>query len=191
MNPLPPPSDYDPSSFYRSAQPQPDWPIWREGRTLVFSQGVAFPMCCVKCGAPAQATVPTRPQWHNPWLYVLAVFPGVLIYAIIATVVSRRAAVDVPVCEAHRLRRRRAIVGAWALAIASFVLPFALLPLVLSGDALMGAQLLVLFGGLLAAIIIGVVGARLVTPTFIDARVVKLDGAGEAFLAKCPSMPLG
>ena len=189
VNTAQPPADHDPSSFYRTAEPRPDWTVWREGPLMVLSKGVAFPMCCVKCGAPAQRTVRAKLMWHNPWLYLLAVFPGVLVYAIVATLVSQRAELDVPVCELHRVRRLKAIWAALAILVVSVVGPLAYMSTFTArdGDPVGVACALVPLGGLVA-LIVAIVGARLVVPTFIDGRVVKLNGAGEAFLAKCPPM---
>lgn len=183
------PPDHDPAMFYRSAEPRPDWTVWREGDQMVFSKGVALPMCCVKCGAPAERTVRTRLMWHNPWLYLLAAFPGVLIYAIVASMVSARADVDVPLCRAHFTRRRQALAAACLILVASVALPLVSMSIAASSDRdPMGLACAVIPVGGLVGLIVAVVGARLVVPTFIDGRVVKLRGAGEAFLARCPPM---
>jgi hypothetical protein len=189
VNPDQAPADHDPNSFYRTTEPRPDWTVWREGDQIVFTNGVAFPMCCVKCGAPAQRAIRTNLMWHNPWLYVLAIFPGVLIYAIVATIVSQRATVDVPVCEHHRVRRLQAMAAAGLILLASVVGPIAYMASVSAsdGDPVGVACAIVPLGGLVA-LIVAIVGARLVVPSFIDKSVVKLKGAGAGFLAKCPPM---
>lgn len=180
------PTDYDPSAFYRTAEPRPDWNVWREGDLLVVSKGAPFPQCCVKCGAPAQRALRSKFMWHNPWLYLLAFFPGLLIYAIVATVVSQRAEFDVFVCEPHRVRRLKVLAAAWALIAASIVVPIVALSNA-SPDGNVGGLACVLGTvGLLVALIVASVGARLLTPTFIDNHVVKLKGAGPGFLSRCP-----
>ena len=186
MNAPPNQPAHDPALFYRSMTPQQDLMIYREGQTIVFYKGVPVPDGCIKCGAPANRTVRTTLQWHTPWLYVLIFFPGLLIYAIVATMVSERAQVAIPLCELHRTRRVRMIAIAWVLALSSIVAPFALGAFdPQRGDA-SGLICAASVFGLLAACIVGIVGSRLLTPTFIDARVVKARGAGEAFLARCP-----
>lgn len=182
------PTDYDPSSFYRTAQPQPDWNVWREGNLLVVSKGVAFPMCCVKCGAAAQRTVQTKLQWHNPWLYLLAIFPGLLIYAIVATVVSQRAEFALPVCEAHRARRLKTLGFAWFVLAASVGLPLLALATASGGSDIAGLSCVAGTLGLLISLVVFSVGGRLLQPTFIDGYVVKLKGAGDGFLSRCPPM---
>ena len=39
VNTAQPPADHDPSSFYRTAEPRPDWTVWREGPLMVLSKG--------------------------------------------------------------------------------------------------------------------------------------------------------
>ncbi len=185
---LPTPADHDPSSFYRTATPQPDWNVWREGNLLVVSKGVAFPMCCVKCGAAAQHTVRTRLIWHNPWLYLLVVFPGLLIYAIVATVVSQRAEFDLPVCEAHRVQRLRTLAVGGVILAASIGLPLLALSAASGGDNTAGLSCIAGTFGMVVSLIVFAVGGRLLQPTFIDNYVVKLRGAGDGFLARCPPM---
>ncbi len=182
------PTDYDPSSFYRTAQPQPDWNVWRQGNVLVVSKGVAFPMCCVKCGAAAQRTVRTKLQWHSPWLYLLAIFPGLLIYAIVATVVSQRAEFDLPVCEAHRVRRLQTLGFAWFVLAASIGLPLLALATASGSENTAGLSCIAGTMGMLVALVVFSVGGRLLQPTFLDGYVVKLKGAGDGFLSRCPPM---
>lgn len=184
--PTPPSSGPDASMLYRTMEPRPDWPVAREGALIVFSKGVPFPPFCVKCGADASATVRAKLQWHSPWLYLLIV-PGVIIYAIAASIVSERAEVALPLCEAHRSRRIKLLTVAWVAALASIATPVATLSLSPTGSSDNGALMCALpLVGMLGALIVGIVGGRIVTPTFIDSRVVKAKGAGPGFLDRCP-----
>lgn len=171
---------------FRDMQPQPDWTVFREGSVLAFYQNVPFPCHCIKCAAPATRTVRTKLQWHNPWMYLLIVFPGLLIYAIAATIVSERAVVDVPLCERHHTLRFRSLAAAWALFAFSLIFPLVALNYSRADDALGAGVCAIPCVGIFAALLVAIVGGRLLTPTYIDKQVVRVRGAGNAFLARCP-----
>src|SRR5262245_43504290 len=87
--------------------------IHRDGKILVVPSGSTLPPFCVKCGAPATGK-PLRKtfRWHESWLYVL-ILAGLLIYAIVATVVQKKMLLEVPFCDEHRSwRKRMNIIGA-------------------------------------------------------------------------------
>src|SRR3954471_1501480 len=79
----------------------------REGKVLVVPRGAAFPANCVKCGEPAERPWRKKFYWHNPLLYLLILFPGLLIYAIIALVVRKSIELAVPLCDVHHAERKR------------------------------------------------------------------------------------
>jgi hypothetical protein len=63
--------------------------------------GYDLPDLCMKCGAPAMVYKAKNFSWHPGWVYVLAFF-GVLPFVFVALVLTKRMAVSVPLCEAHR-----------------------------------------------------------------------------------------
>src|SRR5882762_3300178 len=65
--------------------------IWRDSSTLVMTKDASLPDRCVKCNAPANGLrLKRRLAWHSPVLYLLIVL-AVLIYVILAGILSKRA----------------------------------------------------------------------------------------------------
>ena len=60
--------------------------------------------------APAEGyTKKFNLSWHHPALYLI-VLAGVLIYVIVALIVRKTARVNIPLCPAHRAKRRNIIL---------------------------------------------------------------------------------
>jgi hypothetical protein len=158
--------------------------LFRRGRTLVMHRTAMLPPCCVKC-ASAEDPRPLTPtlSWHNPALYFLILFPGLLIYAIVALCVRKTAKVTIYLCPHHRASRSRRIMAAWAFAI-----------LLIAGVLTLGAfsgrdpfvpglfMMVVAFIGLVVALIM----TRVVTPEKIDDQWVYIKGTGVDYLAQFP-----
>lgn len=154
---------------------------WRDGKELVVRPGCTLPGRCIKCNAPAELPMRhARFYWHHPALY-LAVFAGLLLYLVIALFVRRRTPVTIGLCARHVQRRRASL----ALAFAGVALAIGLI--------VMGAQrerFHVLFGGtavLLASVIVGIIGSRLLVVTRIGENYTRFRGAGAEFLATLPA----
>jgi hypothetical protein len=82
----------------------------RDGKILVVPRGSAFPANCVKCGEPAERPWRKKFYWHHPALYLMVIFPGLLIYAIVAMVVRKSIELSVPLCDVHQSERKRYII---------------------------------------------------------------------------------
>ena len=88
--------------------------MWAEGPELVCYQTAVGPDRCVKCDAPADGWRWKRAlYWHHPAYFLMILFPGLLIYAIVALCVRKRVQVSVGLCKAHRAVRLRAILVGW------------------------------------------------------------------------------
>jgi hypothetical protein len=108
------------------------YPIARDGQRLIIAaplpgQPVPLPPPCVKCGAPANGKpVDKRFYWHHPALYLL-ILAGVLIYAIVATIVRKSMRLQVPLCAQHAQRRSLAVTLSWVIPLVgiadAFILP--------------------------------------------------------------------
>lgn len=175
---------------YRPMQAQDALPIWSDGDELVFSRNTRFPPCCIKCGAASSTELRKTLVWHPQWLYVLILFPGWLIYLIVALAMQKKAEVALPLCQHHHDRRRRWMVGAWSTALLGLCVMFAVPAMASSNDHsdLMCAGLCGGFGLILAALVGGIFGARVVYPTHIDDQTVRVKGAGRQFLAMAPPL---
>jgi hypothetical protein len=60
-----------------------------------------LPNVCMVCGRPAKATLRKRFTWHPPWV-IVTVLLGLLPYVVLALALTKRIAVDVPLCRRHR-----------------------------------------------------------------------------------------
>lgn len=87
----------------------------RQGNLLFVPLGVALPPYCVRCGAPSTGEpIKQNYRWHPSWVYLL-ILPGVLIYLIVAAIVSKKCILAVPVCDAHRRQRLNFLLVGLAL----------------------------------------------------------------------------
>src|SRR5262245_18463351 len=102
---------YAPSkaSLQQSTTPNPtvgNITAWRDNRLMVMVPDAPIPHRCVKCNDPVEEPTKTRKvYWHSPWLYLLLLF-NVLIFAIVAAVVRKKATVAAGLCTLHKKRRR-------------------------------------------------------------------------------------
>ena len=155
--------------------------VWRQGSTLVVQEGSRFPARCVKCNGPAVSPQPDRNiYWHSQWLYLL-ILAGVLVYAVVALVVRKRATVAPGLCAAHRSARRRWIALAWAGPVLGIALAFT------GNGTAVSIGLIVGF----LALVLGMSRAQIVVPARIQDGWVHLKGCGEPFLAGLPAWPRG
>ena len=161
----------------------PGLQIWRSEKFLVLRKDTALPPRCVKCNAPQHGNkIKRRLFWHPPWIYIL-IPAGLLVYAIVATVIGKRAIVDVGLCVEHRRLRMRDLFVTWFLI---------LLCLSAFGYAIVASNgwwALVGLGLLFAAAIYGAIRTTIVGPKRIDDNFAWLKGVGPEFLALFPEFP--
>jgi hypothetical protein len=172
--------------------PQPAPPnvaVVRVGNTLVVPKaipfvnaGMALPPSCVRCGARSTAPLRRAFLWHAPWVYLLIVL-GLVPYAILALALRKRIDLIVPLCAAHRARRRNLILLGWLMALGGIAAVFAFGALELN----MGVAALVCLVGIVGGGVIGVQASNPMTPVRIDDHAGTFKGCGEAFLAQLPS----
>jgi hypothetical protein len=60
-----------------------------------------LPSVCMRCGAPATATKSKQFSWHPQWVLVL-ILAGLLPWAIVALILTKRMRVRVPLCQKHK-----------------------------------------------------------------------------------------
>ena len=152
---------------------------WRDGKVLVLSREASLPPRCVRCNEPAEEPTKNRKvYWHSPWLYLLILF-NLIIYAIVAAIVRKKAVVAPGLCSAHKKRRRIGITIIWVAVVAGFAVMFA-------GPA-------GIFAGVLAVLVALIVSTtsmiRILRPRRIDERYVRLTGCGSEFLDSMPQFP--
>ena len=85
----------------------------RDGKKLYLPRFASLPPNCVKCGQPADKPFRKKFFWHPSWMYIMILFPGLLIYAIVVLIVRKTMELDVPICAHHHGERKRfKIIGA-------------------------------------------------------------------------------
>ena len=163
-----------------------------DGVGLVMAKGLIAPDRCVKCNAPGDGRPVVKTlYWHHPALFILILFPGLIIYAIVALCVRKSGKVSLSLCPVHRSVRRRNMMIAWGVALLGLTLLIGG-PVIASNTnghdndwigvtgALSGI-VLILTGAILGATIVPVV-----SPRKIDEYWLYLKGAGRPFLDSLP-----
>lgn len=189
----PPPLAYATPIPYQAYQA-----AWREGPVLIVRKQAALPDRCVKCNADTANVAGSRRltqklAWHHPALFLLIPL-GLLVYAIVAIIVQQKATVELSLCALHNRARRRAILLTWLVMLLG-------LAMIVGGCAFSGWAghndmwpAWVILGGLFVLLvggIIGVVGARTLTPKRMEGEYAWLKGAGDDFLANFPAVQRG
>lgn len=169
---------YAPPKSLQSAQSPTD--CYRQGPLLVVPAGSGLPERCIKCNAPAEMGKPRAHSWHHPGWYLFVLF-NVIVYAVIAMFVSKKAKFAVGLCAFHRRRRRNITLVALTLLIVGIVL----VVMAVGGDNAVPGVL----GGicLLISVIVAIVGTRLLHPARISNEDARMKGCGEAFLDSLPT----
>jgi hypothetical protein len=159
--------------------------LWRSDKLLIIGRDSDLPNRCVKCNDTAEDPTKTRTvYWHHPGFYAVLLI-NVIVYAIVALIVRKKAQVSPGLCAAHKQRRRAGLAIGWGGFICGVIATGAA-----AGNNSPGLALLLLFATL-GSIIAGMVISRIVYPKRIDDRYVQLKGCGEAFLAGLPEFRPG
>lgn len=94
--------------------------IWRRGDQLLTVRDIHLPPTCVKCNRPEAKRIRKDVYWHEQWLY-LTILAGVLVYAILALVLRKKATYSCGLCEEHARRRSINILVTWLIVGAGVV----------------------------------------------------------------------
>ncbi|MEP6706292.1 MAG: hypothetical protein ABJC05_02165 [Pyrinomonadaceae bacterium] len=156
--------------------------VWHKNSILIFNKDATLPPRCVKCNSPTDGSLRRKLSWHHPALYLLLLV-GILIYVIIAAILSKRATVDIGLCAGHRRKRRNGMILGWLMFVGGIfvaIIGFA------SDYPIVGIIGIVLIPvGLVWLILV----ARIVTVKKIDDRFVWLKGINRDYLAALPAYP--
>jgi hypothetical protein len=168
--------------------------LYDDGVGLVMQKSAIGPDRCVKCNAAADGYRWSKAlYWHHPAFLLLILFPGLLIYLIVALCIRQSGRISVALCPLHRAARRTRIWIAWGI----FFLGLALLiggPVMASnthGDESDRYALIGVLGGILTLLASGIYAAITVpvlTPRKIDEHYVYLARAGRPFLDTLPKV---
>jgi len=165
------------------AQPDNGERLWRDGGLLVMEKTASLPDRCVVCNEPASGRSLRRKLfWHAPGWYLLVLF-NLIVYAIVAIAIRKKADIHIGLCELHRARRRTWMAVAWLLVLAAVILPVLLA--MISADAGVVGMVLIL-PLIIVAGLIGVYGTRVVHARRIDNTFAWIGGVSPEFLAVLP-----
>jgi hypothetical protein len=161
--------------------------IWRRGDQLITGRDVQLPDTCIRCNEPGVKRLRRHVYWHEPWVYIL-ILPGLLIYAIVALALRKKATYTCTLCEKHAKRRTTHILIGWVIALSG--VGFIVLGVMGANDAfgrdlrdVGGMGIILGIVTLLAAAIYSIITMPLLKPKKIDEQYAYLSGAGPAFLA--------
>lgn len=156
--------------------------LWREGKLLVMHKLAPLPDICVKSNVPAMRRLQRKLRWHHPAL-ALTVLVNVLVYAILAMILSKKATIHIALSEEWFAIRRRRILYAWGIVLASVVLFIAGVAFVDQANSALPA--LVIIGAIflfLGGLIYGQYATALVSPKRMTDDYIWLKGVHPDFL---------
>lgn len=181
-NPYASPVLQDPRVMPAYPQPPVSAGVWRQGRVLVMHKKAVLPDICVKSNQPASRKLKRNLSWHHP-LIALSIFAGLLIYLILAAVLTQRAKIHIGLSE-EWFARRRMRMWIWGLAT------LAAIPLgILAGMAAEDLMPLMVFFGFLGCIVAAIgllLSTRMVYPKKIEGDYVWVKGCHPDFVARFP-----
>ena len=159
--------------------------VWREKRAVVMGKNGLLPDRCAKCNNPANGWRLVRNlRWHSPVVYFCLLL-NLLIYVIVALIVSQRARVEVGLCDKHRSQRLLAISISWGMFLLAVVM------FVCAARYEHGAFVIVGIVLLLAAFIYGMWKGRSIYAKRIDKERVWMKGFCKAYLDELPEWTSG
>jgi hypothetical protein len=189
-------SQHNPYQTPQAPQPpkqQTSGGLWRQGKLLVMHKNAPLPDICLKSNEPATRRLTRKLQWHHPAI-ALSILAGLLIYVILALVLTKRATIYMALTDKWFAIRRKRLAIAWGIGLLSVAVGVGSLAMITSAPAGRGSGLpclgffvaLVLF---FTALLYGNYAARLVRPACITDQYIYLGGVHPEFLAKLPEWP--
>jgi hypothetical protein len=159
--------------------------LWRDGNQLVIRKRTVLPSICVKSNQPGTRRLRRNLAWHSPALYLL-IFIGILIYVIVAVIVTKKATIDIALTPEWWARRRKAMLVAWCLVLAGIAGVFSPIMLDLNSDASTLVAVLAAIVVFIIGCLWGTIGARMVVATKITNTHAWIKGVHPDFLARFP-----
>ena len=162
--------------------------VWRSGKTLIMGKSVLLPRRCIKCNAPVdELTFKRKLSWHHPLVYLLLLLGcffggGLLLYILVAYLVSKKAVIFVGLCPQHEGKRRVLMVVFGVLFAAAILMIYTAFAVEHPGPALAAGVSLV--GCIVMAYVV-----QSVTTKRIDEHFIWLRGVHTEYLAELPELP--
>lgn len=163
--------------------------LWRQGNVLVMHKMAPLPDICLLSNQPANRRLTRNLSWHHPAI-ALTILAGLLIYVILAVILTKRATILLPLTNEWYARRQRRMLYSWGVGLACLGM--------MVGGVILTAQtdhgeflLLTLVGfiGGLVTLIAGQALVGLVSPKRITDEYVWLKGVHPDFLNRLDPWP--
>lgn len=174
-----------------AVQPQfsPFAGLWRQGHVMIMHKLAPLPDICLKSNEPATRRIKRKLQWHHPAI-ALTILAGVLVYVILAMILTKRATIQLPLTEEWAARRQRRMLYAWGVGLSCLAL--LALGIVMTVQTEEGTYLvltLIGFLGSLVALIAGQAAVALVSPKRMTDDYIWLKGVHPEFLNRLEPWP--
>jgi hypothetical protein len=168
-----------------AAVPQKQHPfqgLWRQGNVLVMHKLAPLPDICVKSNQPAAKRLKRKLQWHHPAIAV-TILAGLLVYVVLALVLTKRATIMLPLSDEWHERRKRRLIFGWIAGLLSLALMVAGIALAIqSSDAMWVVLFLVGICLGIFALIYCQYACAMVRPTRITDTYIWLKGVHPDYL---------
>ena len=162
---------------------------WAHGNLLIASRDARLPPYCIKCGRPADGKLLRRRfSWHPSWVYIFLLI-GLLLYAILHAVLSKRTILHLPLCSAHFERYKTLSILAAVLLLGS--IPEMILAGIYLPDNYMGWGIFAGALAFLAGLVCLVMFNGVLRINRIDDHYGYFSRASEGFLRQLPPPPAG
>lgn len=164
--------------------------VWRQGNLLVMHKMAVLPDVCIKSNQPADGYRLKRKLSHHHPAIVLAVLVNVLLYIILAAVLSKRATVMIGLSQQWRAIRKRRMAISWFGTLAGLgmlILGIASLDGPQRGDNTGGILILLGIISMVGFLLYGLIGARMISAKKIDDEFVYIKGVHPDFLVRFES----
>ena len=156
--------------------------LWRQGNVLVMHKLAPLPDICLKSNLPATQRLKRKLQWHHPAIG-LTVLAGVLVYLILAMVLTKRATIQIGLTDEWMEIRRRRILYAWGMVLISILLIIAGVMFVDPADSVLPVVAMMAGGVLfLVGLLYGQYAPALVSPKRMTDDYIWLKGVHPDFL---------
>jgi small-conductance mechanosensitive channel len=143
----------------------------------------ALPDLCMRCGAPATIHKNRNFSWYPPWIAV-TILAGLLVFFILAMVLTKRMKVSVPLCDKHRNHwlSRSLLVGLSFLLILGMVVGAIVLSANVQNDTVSLIAWLTVAVAFVSWLIVAVIAqGTAIKPIEITDRSITLKGVAKEF----------
>ena len=164
--------------------------LWRDGHLLVTALTSELPDRCVKCNGPADGyRLRKTYYWHPSAWYLMIIFPGILIYAIVAMIIRKKITIGIGLCPMHRSKRKNSLLIGWLLF--SFGVLGLIAGIAVSANSRGDDGVIVVLAGvalLFFSALWAIFGVRLLTPRKADKQFAWFSGASPEFMREIPTI---